>query len=231
VLSRQYPEYSEDPWLSLSGGHYDGISNQLIIWGESDLRGDQSALKNSHGGINLYIRSNNAPTGSVTIAGIAVQGQTLSASSTLNDVDGMGAISYQWNAAGTSISGAVGNTLVLAEAQVGKSITVTASYTDGHSALESRTSSATTAVTKPSLPATYLIKSGSPSFNEGETATFTLTTTNVAVGTSVPYDLSGVSAVDITAGLLSGTATVSAGGTATIAVLLAADLLTEGAET
>ena len=231
VLSRQYPEYSEDPWLSLSGGHYDGISNQLIIWGESDLRGDQSALKNSHGGINLYIRSNNAPTGGVTIAGIAVQGQTLSASSTLEDVDGMGAISYQWNAAGTSIGGAVGSTLVLAEAQVGKSITVTASYTDGHSTLESRTSSATTAVTKPSVPAAYAIKSGSASFNEGETATFILTTTNVAVGTSVPYSLSGVSAADITGGLLSGTATVNAGGTATIAVLLAADLLTEGAET
>ena len=80
-------------------------------------------------------------------------------------------------------------------------------------------------------PPTYLLASDALSFNEGSTATFTLTTTNVAAGSSVPYTLSGVSAADVTGGALIGTATVSASGTATILVPIAADSLTEGPET
>ncbi|NBY27007.1 MAG: hypothetical protein EBQ71_07555, partial [Betaproteobacteria bacterium] len=79
--------------------------------------------------------------------------------------------------------------------------------------------------------ATYALSAGSSSYNEGSTATFTLTTTNVASGTSVPYTLSGVSSFDITGGLLTGSATVNASGTATISVGIVADSLTEGAET
>ena len=79
--------------------------------------------------------------------------------------------------------------------------------------------------------ATYSLSASSASLNEGSTATFTLTTTNVASGTSVPYALSGVSAADITGGLLTGTATVNSSGIATISVGIVADSLTEGAET
>ena len=78
---------------------------------------------------------------------------------------------------------------------------------------------------------TYSLVASSGSFNEGSTATFTLTTTNVTSGTSVAYTLSGVSSADITGGLLSGSATVNSSGIATISVPIAADLLTEGAET
>ena len=78
---------------------------------------------------------------------------------------------------------------------------------------------------------TYSLSSTSSSVNEGSTATFILTTTNVASGTSVPYTLSRISAADITGGLLSGSATVNSSGTATISVGIAADSLTEGAET
>jgi hypothetical protein len=77
---------------------------------------------------------------------------------------------------------------------------------------------------------TYILTS-SESGNEGSTATFTLTTTNVASGTSVPYTLSGISAADITGGLLTGSAIVNSSGTATISVGIVADNLTEGAET
>ena len=45
-----------------------------------------------------------------------------------------------------AISGATADTLVLGQAQVGKAITVTASYTDGHGTAESVTSSASAAV-------------------------------------------------------------------------------------
>ncbi|MFN7678357.1 MAG: choice-of-anchor L domain-containing protein, partial [Cyanobacteriota bacterium] len=74
---------------------------------------------------------NDAPTGSVTISGLASQGQTLSAVHTLADLDGLGTISWQWKANGVAISGATGSSLVLQQAQVGLPITVTASYVDG----------------------------------------------------------------------------------------------------
>jgi Ca2+-binding RTX toxin-like protein len=94
---------------------------------------------------------NDAPTGTITITGTPTQGQTLTAANTLADVDGIptsgsGAIAYQWSAGGVAISGATGSTLVLTQAQVGKTITVAARYTDIFGTLESVTSSATTAV-------------------------------------------------------------------------------------
>ena len=84
------------------------------------------------------------PTGSVVISGSVVIGQTLTASNSLADVDGLGAISYAWKANGVSIG--TGPTYLLTQSEVGKTITVTASYTDGYGAAESATSSATSAV-------------------------------------------------------------------------------------
>ena len=89
---------------------------------------------------------NDAPTGVVTITGNAAQNQTLTASNTLADVDGLGAITYQWSAAGVAIAGATGAALVLGSAQIGKAITVAASYTDGGATAETKTSAATAAV-------------------------------------------------------------------------------------
>ncbi|MDH4478602.1 MAG: DUF4347 domain-containing protein [Rhodoferax sp.] len=89
---------------------------------------------------------NNAPTGMVKISGLAKQNKTLTASNTLADVDGMGTVSYQWSADGVAISGANSATLQLGQAQVGKVITVTASYTDGLGTAESVSSANTAAV-------------------------------------------------------------------------------------
>ncbi|MFI3215887.1 MAG: cadherin-like domain-containing protein, partial [Methylococcales bacterium] len=77
------------------------------------------------------------PTGSVTFTGNAVQGQTLVASNTLADADGLGTISYQWSRAGTAISGATQTTYTLTQADVGKTVLVTASYTDKLGTFES----------------------------------------------------------------------------------------------
>jgi len=77
---------------------------------------------------------------------------------------------------------------------------------------------------------TYALSSA-VSANEGSTATFTLTTTNVAAGTQVAYTLSGISAADVQDGALTGTATIDSNGHATISVAIVADSLTEGAET
>jgi uncharacterized delta-60 repeat protein len=89
---------------------------------------------------------NDAPTGSVTISGNANQGQTLSAANTLADADGLGAIGYQWEADGVNIAGATGSTFVLSQAQVGKAITVLASYTDMGNTLEAVKSNSTALV-------------------------------------------------------------------------------------
>ncbi|MEI8266568.1 MAG: Ig-like domain-containing protein [Betaproteobacteria bacterium] len=94
---------------------------------------------------------NDAPTGAVTITGTPTQGQTLTASNTLADPDGIptfgaGAISYQWSADGQAISGATGSTLNLTQSLVGKALSVRASYTDNFGQAESVTSSATSAV-------------------------------------------------------------------------------------
>ena len=78
---------------------------------------------------------------------------------------------------------------------------------------------------------TYIISSNSSSTNEGSAATFTLSTTNVASGTSVPYTLSGISAADVSGGSLAGNTVVNSSGIASISVSLINDLLTEGSET
>ncbi|NDG42748.1 MAG: hypothetical protein EBY28_26240, partial [Betaproteobacteria bacterium] len=81
------------------------------------------------------------------------------------------------------------------------------------------------------VPATYSLVASASSVNEGAVASFTLSTTNVAAGTTISYTLSGVSAADVVGGLLSGTTVLNSAGVATISVSMAADTLTEGAET
>ena len=64
---------------------------------------------------SAQIATNNSPTGSVTVTGSALVGETLTASNNLADADGLGTISYQWARATngtdyTSITGATNST-------------------------------------------------------------------------------------------------------------------------
>ncbi len=108
---------------------------------------------------------NHLPTGSVTVSGTPTQGQTLTATNTLADVDGLGAISYQWKAGGIAINGATSNTYTLAQSEVGRTITVSASYTDGFNTAESVSSSATTAVANVRATTSKYFVTLSPGFN------------------------------------------------------------------
>jgi plastocyanin len=83
----------------------------------------------------------------------------------------------------------------------------------------------------PFISPTYSLVAGATSVNEGAVANFTLNTTNVTSGTSIPYTLSGISSADVFGGALSGNAVVNSSGVATISVSLLNDLLTEGPET
>lgn len=101
---------------------------------------------------NAIINVNDAPTGTVQITGAAIQGQALTASNTLADIDGLGTISYQWQVNGTDIIGATANTYTLTSVAVGKSINVTASYTDLQGTAESVSSASTANVANLPVP-------------------------------------------------------------------------------
>jgi hypothetical protein len=115
----------------------------------TDLFGTAESMTSSATAVVANV--NDAPTGTVTISGVATQGQTLTAANTLADLDGIpstgaGAIAYQWLADGVAIGSETSSTLALTQAEVGKAITVVASYTDLFGIAESKTSNPTAAV-------------------------------------------------------------------------------------
>jgi predicted glycoside hydrolase/deacetylase ChbG (UPF0249 family) len=112
---------------------------------------------------------NDNPTGTVSISGTATQGQTLTASNTLADADGLGAITYHWLRNGVD-TGSTGSTYVLSEADVGKTMVARATYTDGHGTPEQVDSTATAAVANLNDTPTGAVSiSGTPA--EGRTLT------------------------------------------------------------
>ena len=96
---------------------------------------------------SLYEIGNTAPSGSASLSGIATQGETLTAiTSSIADADGLGSFSYQWLRDGSTISGATSSTYALTYDDVGATVSVRVSYTDGQGTAESVTSLATTTV-------------------------------------------------------------------------------------
>lgn len=76
---------------------------------------------------------------------------------------------------------------------------------------------------------TVAIVAAAPSVNEGATAVFNVNTQNVPNGTVYTFQITGVTAPDVTGGALTGTVTIN-NNIGTIAIGLASDNLTEGAE-
>ena len=82
---------------------------------------------------------NDAPTGTVTISGTAPEDQVLTASNTLADADGLGAISYQWQRdGGQHRRGAPARPTRWAMPTSATPSMWWRSYTDGHGTAESR---------------------------------------------------------------------------------------------
>ena len=104
--------------------------------------------------------ANTPATGLPAITGTAQVGEKLTADlSGIADEDGLDSVtfSYQWQADGADIAGATGSTYTLADADEGKAVSVTVSFTDDAGHAESLTSAATDAVgPKPNNPATGL---------------------------------------------------------------------------
>ncbi len=80
---------------------------------------------------------------------------------------------------------------------------------------------------------TYALSATATSRDEGGSVSYTLTTTNVAPGTALPYAITGtgITAADIVAGTLAGTINVDAAGFGVLTLTFATDTLTEGPET
>ena len=113
---------------------------------------------------------NDAPTGAVSINDTTpMQGQLLSASNTLADADGLGAISYRWQRDGRDIVGANGASYTTTQADVGHLLQVIASYTDAHGTAESVASAATAAVANFNDGGTVVIDNLTPA--QGDTLT------------------------------------------------------------
>ncbi len=152
-VAYQWQQRAGDSWLALAGetaGALSIPSDQSLVGasvrvlatttdamgGTTDFAGDALTIANV----------NDAPIGTVKISGVATEGQTLTASNSLEDADGLGAIGYQWSAGGSAIAGATASSYTLTHAEVGMAITVTASYTDQGGTGESVVSSATASV-------------------------------------------------------------------------------------
>ena len=100
-------------------------------------------------------QANSPATGAPSISGTAQVGETLTAdASSIEDEDGLDNVSFshQWLADGADIAGATNETYTLAEADEGKAVSVTVSFTDDAGHAETLTSAATDAVEATPLP-------------------------------------------------------------------------------
>ncbi len=115
-------------------------------------------IVNSLSSDKAIANANDAPSGALTISGIANQGQVLTATSTIADIDGIpasgvGALSYKWQSSSVSggswsdIAGATASTFTTTQAQVGKYIRAVATYTDNFGTTETVESAPTDAIT------------------------------------------------------------------------------------
>ena len=145
------------------------------------VKGTDRAGASVSSSFNLAVANvNDAPTGIVGVDGTAIQGQSLTASNTLADVDGIGGIGYQWQSSTdgvtwNAIADATGSSFTLGEAQVGTQVRVAAGYTDGHGTRESVASTATTTVININdAPTGAVTISGVAAQNETLLATHTL---------------------------------------------------------
>lgn len=135
---------------------------------------------------------NDAPTGSVLIAGTATQGQVLTVSNTLVDIDGLGAVMYQWQSGGKDIAGATQSTYVLSKSDVNNTISVKANYTDGFGTKENVSSSQTNKVINVNaLPTGSVLIDGIAKQNQTLTASNNLADTDGLGDISYQWQRSG----------------------------------------
>ena len=154
-----------------TGNSYTVTANEVgkaiaVTANYTDLLGNIESVRSSDSSL---VATNNLPTGTVSIDDTTPQqGQTLNVIQTLQDSDGLGTLSYVWFAGTTQVGN--GASYAVSSSDVGKTISVTASYTDGNGTPESMTSATTAAVIKASAPGFLMSKNDLFTSEDGDTA-------------------------------------------------------------
>ena len=138
--------------------------------GWTDARGTAESLTSA--AVGPVANVNDTPTGAPAISGVATEDQTLTAvTGSIADIDGMGALSYQWLRNGASIGGATASTYTLGDADVGTNISVQVRWTDGQGTAEALTSASVGPVANVNdVPTGAPTISGTPTENQTLTA-------------------------------------------------------------
>jgi Ca2+-binding RTX toxin-like protein len=152
-------------WQRDTGGGFVNVGTDQSTYalGDADVGGTirviasytdgQGVFESETSGATAAVANvNDAATGGVSVTGTATEDQILTAvTSTIADIDGLGTLHYNWQrntGSGFVATGAADtSTYTLGDADVGATVRVVVSYTDGHGTLESLTSAATGAVT------------------------------------------------------------------------------------
>ena len=117
------------------------------------------------------------PAGTLTVEGSVVPGWTLNVVDRLDDANGMGVVSYQWQADGRDIDGATNDTYDVQTSDAGKKISVLARYVDALGKAEQAHSNS--------------VKSNYVSVDEHTRVVTHLVASDIAAGVAVKYVLSG----------------------------------------
>jgi Ca2+-binding RTX toxin-like protein len=197
LLERSLPDPTDQirsgvTYAKVSGPTHGSLTlnatGQFSFLPDADYSGSDSfifRIQDAAGNFNEYLyyinvsALNDTPTGVLTIEGAASQGRQLKAVSSLVDADGLGALTYQWSANGAAIPGANSAQYVLGAGDVGKTFTVTATYTDLQGTFESVTTSATPKVVGVNAaPVGTVVIAGAATQGQTLTASNTITDSN-----------------------------------------------------
>ena len=124
------------------------ITIEVTTTTAAEVEGEEPTITTATRDYTVNVVNVNDPaTGSLTVAGTPVQGETLTAdTNAVSDEDGVGTISYQWYRDGELITGEVSSELTLTQSDVGSVISADISYVDGSGATETFESASTAAV-------------------------------------------------------------------------------------
>lgn len=123
---------------------------------------------------------NDEPQGTLTVRGTPAQGLPLTAQVDLTDADGLGTLSYQWQVSSgflswADIEGATSASFTPLKAQIGRSIRVNVTYTDGQGTTETAGSRPTDIVADINVPPVGTVSvSGTPQQAQTLTGTVAL---------------------------------------------------------
>ncbi|NJC41648.1 hypothetical protein GGQ87_001906 [Brevundimonas alba] len=159
---------------TLGDGDVGGIVRVIVSYTDGN-GAPESATSASTASISNI---NDPHTGGASVSGVRVENQTLTAVSTLADVDGLGTLHYQWQrnaGAGFVNVGLDQATYVLGDADVGGTVRVVISYVDQQGTAESATSAATIPISNVNDPHSGGASiTGTPTENQVLTAVSTM---------------------------------------------------------